>query len=385
MRKGLAALAILVSAAGTAALAPPASAQVSFGFSTPGFSIGVNLNSYPELVRIPGYPVYYAPNLGTNYFFYDGMYWVFDGTNWYASTWYDGPWEIVYPDEVPFFLLRVPVRYYVAPPVYFRSWSVSGPPRWGEHWGRRWEERHRNWDRWNRNDVPPPAPLPTYQRQYTGNRYPTLAEQHALESSRYHYRPRDQIVQRAFTARVQHAEAAPQGRRSSAQQAQTQRAQQAQASQQQQAQAQQRRAERTQQAQTRQREQAQAQPRETQQAQVRQREQTQGTQRAQAERTQQAQMRQQEQAQARTRQQGQVQRQQQAQARRQQQAEGRQQQAQARQRAERQQQAQVQRPQQPQARQQAQAQRDRQQAERQQQAQAQRESQNRRERQQQGG
>jgi hypothetical protein len=245
MRKAIAVLAILVAAATGA----PAFGQVSFGLNTHSVAIGVQLGAYPELVRIPGYPVYYAPNVRTNYFFYDGLYWVFDGTNWYASTWYDGPWDIVAPDEVPLFLLRVPVRYYVAPPVYFRSWSVSGPPRWGEHWGRRWEEHHRNWDRWNRSVVPPPAPLPTYQRSYTGNRYPSLAEQHVLESRSYHYRPHDRVAQQVFTARVRTAEGAWRGSTWAAAQArretEAQRAQQAQARQQAQN-------ERTQQAQARQ-------------------------------------------------------------------------------------------------------------------------------------
>jgi hypothetical protein len=64
-------------------------------------SIGVNLPVYPQLVRVPGYPVYYAPQVNSNYFFYDGMYWVYVNDNWYASTWYNGPWELVAPDFVP--------------------------------------------------------------------------------------------------------------------------------------------------------------------------------------------------------------------------------------------------------------------------------------------
>ena len=41
--------------------ATPATAQVSVGFDAPGVSIGVNFGSYPQLVPIAGYPVYYAP------------------------------------------------------------------------------------------------------------------------------------------------------------------------------------------------------------------------------------------------------------------------------------------------------------------------------------
>ena len=385
MRKGLAVLAIAVSASSTCMLASPAAAQVSFGFSSPGVSIGVNLGSYPELVRIPGYPVYYAPSLATNYFFYDGMYWVFDGDNWFASTWYNGPWEAVPPDEVPLFLLRVPVRYYVAAPVYFRSWSVSGPPRWGEHWGRRWEEHHRNWDRWDRSAMPAPAPLPTYQRAYAGDRYPGFSEQHVLERQHYNYRPHDRVVQQAFNARVRSAEAAPQGRarqgsdaepgQQTVGQARQGRAQprpqeqaHAEAVPQEQTQARIRaenqRAQRAQQTQ-------QAQVRQQEQAQVRQQEQGQRGQQAQAQQAQQAQARQQEQAQ----------RAQQAQAQRAQQAQAHQQEQ-----AQRAQQAQAQRAQQAQARQQEQAQRAQQaQAQRAQQAQAQHAEQAQAQREQQNG
>lgn len=173
----------------------PAAAQVSVGIGLPGVSIGINLPAYPQLVPVPGYPVYYAPQLNSNYFFYDGMYWVFDQDNWYESAWYNGPWRIVGPDAVPLFLLRVPVRYYRRPPEYFRGWAVNGPPRWDRHWGNGWAASHRGWDRWNRNAVPARAPLPTYQRQYSGNRYPRPEQQQALRSQNYRYQPRSAAVQ----------------------------------------------------------------------------------------------------------------------------------------------------------------------------------------------
>ncbi len=140
----------------------PATAQVSVGIGFPGVSIGINLPAYPQLVRVPGYPVYYAPSLNSNYFFYDGMYWVYQGDNWYASSWYNGPWGLVAPAVVPLYILRVPVRYYRQPPVYFGGWRADAPPRWGDHWGREWEQQRSGWDRWN--VVPyrrPPRCLPT--------------------------------------------------------------------------------------------------------------------------------------------------------------------------------------------------------------------------------
>src|SRR5207302_1203188 len=178
----------------------PAAAQVSCGVGGPGVSIGINVPAYPQLVPVPGYPVYYAPQLNANYFFYDGLYWVYDGDNWYASEWYNGPWELVPPEAVPLFILRVPVRYYRRPPRYFHAWTASAPPRWGEHWGHTWEERRRGWDHWNRSAVPAAAPLPTYQRQYAGSRYPRVEQQQVLQSQNYRYRPHDAVAQRHYQA-----------------------------------------------------------------------------------------------------------------------------------------------------------------------------------------
>jgi hypothetical protein len=205
MRKAIAVMALLCCCASTTALA-----QVSFAFDSPGVSIAVNVPVYPDLVRVPGYPVYYAPQLRANYFFYDGLYWVFADGEWYASPWYNGPWQLVADDAVPLFVLRVPVRYYRAPPSFFRGWAFNAPPRWGEHWGARWEEHHRGWDHWNRSAVPAPAPLPVYQRNYTGNRYPrNVEEQRTLETRNYHYQPRDRFAQQHVQrgAPVQNAQA----------------------------------------------------------------------------------------------------------------------------------------------------------------------------------
>ncbi len=161
-------------------------------------SIGINLPTYPRLVPVPGYPVYYAPGVDSNYFFYDGLYWDFDGDNWYASSWYNGPWRVVDPVAVPVYLLRVPVRYYHRPPAYFRGWRADASPRWNEHWGRDWEQRRGGWDGRSRLARVSPAPLPTYQRQYSGNRYPQGDQQTTLHSQNYRYQPRDAAAQQHY-------------------------------------------------------------------------------------------------------------------------------------------------------------------------------------------
>ena len=182
------ALCIALACAATAA---PAQVSVSIG-------IGINVPVYPQLVLVPGYPVYYAPSLRANFFFYDGLYWVLEGDNWYMSSWYNGPWQLVAPVYVPYYVLRVPVRYYRAPPPYFRGWQPSAPPRWGRHWGPQWEQQHRGWDKWNRRAVPAPAPLPTYQRQYAGERYPRAELQPDLQSRNYRYQPRSDVARQHY-------------------------------------------------------------------------------------------------------------------------------------------------------------------------------------------
>ncbi|HSW25904.1 MAG TPA: hypothetical protein VLJ62_24300 [Burkholderiaceae bacterium] len=185
---------------------PPASAAVgvSVGISVPGVQIGINVPAYPELVPVPAYPVYYAPGLPANYFFYDGLYWVYANDTWYSSSWYNGPWYLVEPAVVPVYVLRVPVRYYRVPPPYFRGWAVAEPPRWGAHWGPQWEARHRGWDRWDHRHAPAPAPLPVYQRQYAGDRYPTGERQHAIRQQQYHFEPRDAQVRERLVAEARH-------------------------------------------------------------------------------------------------------------------------------------------------------------------------------------
>lgn len=173
-------------------------AEVSIGIGFPRVSIGINLPAYPRLVRVPGYPVYYAPQLQANFFFYDGMYWVFHHDNWYASSWYNGPWAFVQPDYVPVYILRVPVRYYRQPPTYFRGWRADAPPRWKENFGRDWEQRKGDWDKGDHRAAPPPV----YQRQYSGDRYPQHVErQRELQQEKYRYQPRDPVVRQHYQER----------------------------------------------------------------------------------------------------------------------------------------------------------------------------------------
>ena len=179
--------------------ASPAETQISIGIAVPGASIGIQMPGYPAFVQVPSHPVYYAPRLQMNLFFYDGLYWVYQQDHWYASSWYDGPWRAVAPHAVPLYVLRVPVRYYRNPPGYFRGWRSDAPPRWDQHWGPEWSRERSGWDRWDRRASPAPAPLPTYQRRYSGERYPRAEEQDRLQDRNYRYQPRDPIVREQIT------------------------------------------------------------------------------------------------------------------------------------------------------------------------------------------
>ncbi len=176
-----------------------AEVSVGIGISVPGVSIGINMPAYPRLVRVPGYPVYYDPRVDLNFFFYDGMYWVFQDDGWYVSSWYNGPWQSVAPEYVPVYMLRIPVRYYRRPPPFFHGWHADAAPRWGEHWGRDWEQHRSGWDHWDRSATPRPAPLPSYQRRFSGDSYPRVPEvQHSIESKKYRYQPREPSTQRYY-------------------------------------------------------------------------------------------------------------------------------------------------------------------------------------------
>ena len=169
-----------------------AQAQISLGISFPGVDIGINMPVYPAMVRVPGYPVYYASSAQSNYFFYDGLYWVYQDDSWYESNWYNGPWSRVMPEDVPLFVLRVPVRYYRRPPPYFGGWRADAAPQWGTHWGRDWEQRRPGWNQWDHRSAPAAAPLPKYQRRYSGDRYPDdRSRQESIRSEHYRYAPKE--------------------------------------------------------------------------------------------------------------------------------------------------------------------------------------------------
>ena len=81
-----------------------------------------------------------------------------------------------------------------AAPAYFRGWRPDAPPRWGEHWGNDWDAASRGWDSGTACSVPAPAPLPVYQRQYSGNRYPRGGAAAGAARRNYRYQPHEAVA-----------------------------------------------------------------------------------------------------------------------------------------------------------------------------------------------
>jgi len=128
MRLGVATIATLL-AVGMPLAGAPARADVHVGIN-----IGVPpppaiaLPAPPPLVVVPGSPVYYAPEVPYNFFYYGGTYYVFNDGYWYNSRSAHGPW--VFVQHVPRAVRYVPARYYHVPPGHLKH---HGPPPWAGH------------------------------------------------------------------------------------------------------------------------------------------------------------------------------------------------------------------------------------------------------------
>jgi hypothetical protein len=55
--------------------------------------------------------------------------------------------------------------------------------------------------------VPAPAPLPTYQRHYSGERYPRAEQQPDLHGRNYRYQPRSDVVRQQYPPQAPHPSA----------------------------------------------------------------------------------------------------------------------------------------------------------------------------------
>ena len=79
-------------------------------------TVSLQLSNRPRLRLIPGFNVYYGPELPNGYFFFGSYYWVFEHDAWYRSRFYNGPWARMPDHRVPDRLWRLPPPY--RPPQY---------------------------------------------------------------------------------------------------------------------------------------------------------------------------------------------------------------------------------------------------------------------------
>jgi hypothetical protein len=103
------------------ASATAADVQIHIGLGVPP----IVLSAPPQLVVVPGTPVYYAPNVSANLFFYQGRYYTVANGVWAVAPAYTGPWAVIQIGQVPAPVVAVPVEYYKIPPGQLKK---HGPP-----------------------------------------------------------------------------------------------------------------------------------------------------------------------------------------------------------------------------------------------------------------
>lgn len=141
MRRWFALIGTLLASAVCLLPGAPSSASdlsISIGIGTPPPAPPV-IMAAPPLVVVPGSPVYYAPEVPVNIFFYGGRYYTFHDEAWFRATTHNGPWNVIAVKKVPRPVLTVPVEYYNVPPDH---WKQGGPPPWAGH-GKGHKSKHK--------------------------------------------------------------------------------------------------------------------------------------------------------------------------------------------------------------------------------------------------
>ena len=117
--------------------APARANSLSVGMRIDSLNLGIRIGEEPRLVVVPGTPVYEAPSLPYNYFYYNGGYYLYREGAWFWGASYNGPWTVISIEQVPRPILRVPVEHYRERPEH---WKRGGPPPWAT--AQRHEQRH---------------------------------------------------------------------------------------------------------------------------------------------------------------------------------------------------------------------------------------------------
>jgi hypothetical protein len=107
----------------TTTLATAQDVKIDIGIGVPP----IVLTAPTQLVVVPGTPVYYAPDVSANLFFYKGRYYTVANGVWSMAPAYGGPWAVIQIGQVPAPVVAVPVEYYKIPPGQLKK---HGPPPW---------------------------------------------------------------------------------------------------------------------------------------------------------------------------------------------------------------------------------------------------------------
>jgi hypothetical protein len=107
----------------TATSATAQDVKIDIGLGVPP----IVLTAPPQLVVVPGTPVYYAPDVSADLFFYRGRYYAVANGVWSRAPAYQGPWAVIQLGQVPPPVVAVPVEYYKVPPGQLKK---HGPPPW---------------------------------------------------------------------------------------------------------------------------------------------------------------------------------------------------------------------------------------------------------------
>jgi hypothetical protein len=92
------------------------------------------------MVSIPGTPVYHAPGVPHNYFYYHWQYFLYHQGAWFVAANCNGPWTVIALEHVPKPILAVPVTYYKVPPGHWKK--SGGPPPWAAAKGPAKKHKH---------------------------------------------------------------------------------------------------------------------------------------------------------------------------------------------------------------------------------------------------
>jgi len=119
---------------------------LGFGATTAGaanVNVGINVGvplpppivvaAPPQLVVVPGSPVYYAPRVEQNYFVYDRRPYTFHDGHWFVAAAPGRPWTLIATERVPRPILAVPVTYYKVPPGHAKKMGGEHGRKPGKH------------------------------------------------------------------------------------------------------------------------------------------------------------------------------------------------------------------------------------------------------------